>query len=335
MRITRDLLERIAESTVEERTAEDDTIVAAYMHGSVLEGADPVLGGTADIDLVFIHEQYDGQREIIRMTEDVHLDIEHHSKAIYQPPKDLRQRPWLGNTIFSCKPIYDPDHFLDFTQAGVRGLFHTYENVMARSQELLGRARTTWLHFHNRSYEFGPDQVMVYLQAIEDAANAVSNLVGMPLPERRFLINFGARVQALAKPDLYYDWVALLAGTGFINEVEGVDTKEEIKSWMLDWKADFEQINKGYEAPPSLHTHRLAYYMRAFETMLLSEQPESLLWPLVHSWTLMAQTMPSQVVQWQLVCENLGLMGPAFEQRLELLDKYLDDVEILLEKWEP
>jgi hypothetical protein len=199
----------------------------------------------------------------------------------------------------------------------------------------LSRARATWLHFHNRPYEFGPEQVWVYLQAIEDAANSVSNLVGTPLAERRFLINFGARVQALEKPDFYYDWVALLAGEDFIDEIEGVDMKETVKGWMLDWQADFEQINEGYETPPSLHTHRLAYYMRAFETMILSEQPESLMWPLLHSWTLMAQTMPSQAGQWQAACEKLGLMGPQFERRLDMLDAYLDELEILLEKWEP
>ena len=217
----------------------------------------------------------------------------------------------------------------------MRALFHNYENVLARSQELLSRGRATWLNFHNRPYEFGPEQVTTYMQAVEDAANAVSNLVGTPMTERRFLTQFGARVQALDNPDLYYDWVALLAGPNFIDEVEGVDAKEEIKSWMLDWQADFERINEGYETPPSLHTHRLAYYMRAFETMLLSEQPESLLWPLMHSWTLMACTMPSQAGKWQAVCERLGLIGPAFEDRLDMLDKYLDEVEILLEKWEP
>ncbi|HKJ26556.1 MAG TPA: hypothetical protein VJ965_02870 [Anaerolineales bacterium] len=335
MRITRDLLERIAETTIEERVKDDPTIVAAYLHGSVLEGFEPVLGGTADIDLVFVHDKFDGEREIIRMTEDVTLDIVHHSKSIYQPPKDLRQRPWLGNTVFICKPVYDPDHFITFTQASVRGLFHNYENVLARSQELLNRGRATWLNFHNRPYEFGPEQVTAYLQAIEDAANAVSNLVGQLLAERRFLVNFGARVQELKQPDLYYDWVALLAGENFIDKVESVDAKEEVKSWMLDWQANFKQINEGYETPPGLHTHRLAYYMRAFETMLLSEQPESLLWPLIHSWTKMARTMPSQMGEWRTVCEDLGLMGPQFEDRLDQLDAYLDAVEILLEKWEP
>jgi len=335
MRITRDLLERIAETTIEDRIAKDPTIVAAYLHGTVLEGSDPLLGGTADIDLVFVHEKFDGQREIIRMTEDVHLDIEHHSKSLYQPPKDLRQRPRLGNTVYGFKPIYDPDHFLDFTQASVRGMFNNYENVMARSQELLNRSRTTWLHFHNRSYEFSAEQVMAYLQAIEDAANALSNLVGAPLAQRRFLINFGARVQALEMPDLYYKWVDLLAGEGFIDRIEGPETKEEVKGWMLDWEADFNQLNDGYDAPPSLHRHRHAYYMRAYETMLASEQPEAILWPLLHSWTVMAQTMPSQTANWQLVCEKLGLMGAGFERRLDMMDAYLDQVDIYLEKWEP
>ena len=110
MRITRELLHRIAEDTIENRAKEDNSIIAAYLHGTVMEGEDPVLGGAADIDIVFIHEDFDREREIIRMTEDVHLDIEHHSKDQYQPPKELRTRPWLGYAIYRCQLLYDPQH---------------------------------------------------------------------------------------------------------------------------------------------------------------------------------------------------------------------------------
>ena len=41
MRITRDLLQRVAEDTVADRVKRDTSIVAAYLHGTVLEGEDP------------------------------------------------------------------------------------------------------------------------------------------------------------------------------------------------------------------------------------------------------------------------------------------------------
>ncbi|HAY85011.1 MAG TPA: hypothetical protein DCY42_08840 [Chloroflexi bacterium] len=332
MRITRELLHRIAEDTVAERAKKDSTILAAYLHGTVLEGEDPVLGGSADIDLVFIHERYDQEREIIRMTEDVHLDIEHHSKDMYQPAKDLRQRPWLGNTMFTCKPLYDPQHFLDFTQAGVRGLFFHYENVLARAEELMNRARTTWLYFHNRETQFGPDQVMTYLQALEDAANAVASLSGPPLGGRRFLYHFRDLAEQIAEPDLYPALINLLGG-GRVQA--GQRNVEEIKGWMFAWEDDLKRLNQGYQVPAALHIHRLAYYMRAYEAMLGSDQPETALWPLLHTWTLMAQTMPSQSEAWQTVCQQIGLMGDDFEERLEGLDGFLDRVEVLVEEWEP
>lgn len=332
MRITRDLLHRIAEDTVAEHAKKDATIIAAYLHGTVLEGDDPVLGGAADIDLVFVHEKYDQEREIIRMTEDVHLDIEHHSKEMYQPAKELRQRPWLGTTMFACKPLYDPQHFLDFTQAGVRGLFFHYENVLARTEELMNRARATWLYFHNRDTQHGPDQVMAYLQALEDAANAVACLVGPPLAGRRFLQSFKTLVEKTYQPDLYPEFIALLNGD--VLQV-GQHNVEEVKGWMFEWEDDLKRLNQSYAIPAELHIHRLAYYVRAYEAMLGSDHPETALWPLLRTWTLMAQTMPSQSAAWRAVCERTGLMGQDFEARLEGLDHFLDRVEVLVEEWEP
>ncbi len=332
MRITRELLHRIAEDTAAERAKQDPSIIAAYLHGTVLDGDDPVLGGAADIDLVFIHEHYDREREIIRMTEDVHLDIEHHSKEMYQPAVDLRTRPWLGNTMFACKALYDPQHFVDFTQAGVRGLFFHYENVLARAEELMNRARTTWLYFHNREAQFGPDQVMAYLQAVEDAANATASLFGPPLGGRRFLLRFRDQVEQMGIPDLYLDLVGLISG-GVVRA--GQHNVEEIKGWMFEWEDDLKRLNQGYEVPAALHIHRQAYYMRAYEAMLGSNQPETALWPLLHTWTLMAQTMPSQSGAWQAVCERIGLMGEGFGDHLDGLDAFLDKVEVLVEEWEP
>jgi len=332
MRITRELLHRIAEDTVAERAKKDPTIIAAYLHGTVLDGDDPVLGGSADIDLVFIHEHYDQEREIIRMTEDVHLDIEHHSKEMYQPAKDLRTRPWLGNTMFSCKALYDPQHFVDFTQAGVRGLFFHYENVLARAEELMNRARATWLHFHNRETQFGPDPVMVYLKALEDAANAVACLFGPPLGGRRFLHHFMNLTDSVGQAELYPELIQLISGGAM--EV-GQKNVEEIKGWMFEWEDDLKRLNQNYDVPPGLHIHRHAYYMRAYEAMLGSDHPEAALWPLLYTWTTMAQTMPSQAGTWQAVIERIGLMGDDFDGQLDGLDAFLDQVEILVEEWEP
>jgi len=326
MRITRDLLLNNAEDIVKERADKDGTIIGAYLYGSVLPGSEPLLGGTTDIDLVFIHQQYDRQREIIRLTEDVTLDIEHHAKDIYQPPKELRLDPELGGMVFAGKPLYDPEHFIDFVQAAVRGMFWEQGNVLLRAGNMLQAARRTWLKFHNAAPVHGPEQVAAYLQALEDAANAVVCLTGLPQGYRRFLLDFPERAEAIGEPGLYPGLLGLLTG--------GVEVAGAIRDWLPDWDADFVTINVSYEVPAALHKNRQAYYRRSFDALLASEQTEVAIWPFIRSWTEMAQTMPSQAETWQRACKELGLIGEKFEQRLAGLDAYLDRVEELLESWQ-
>jgi hypothetical protein len=326
MRITRDLLLNIAENTAEERGGGDSSVVAVYLYGSVLEGSEPLLGGTADIDLVVIHEDYDRQREIIRLTEDVTLDIEHHAKESYQPPKELRLKPELGSMMFAAKPLYDPEHFIDFVQAAVRGMFWEHDNVLMRTGSLLQEARRTWLRFHNTPPEYGPEQVAAYLQALEDVANAVVCLTGMPQGDRRFLLDFPSRAEAAGQPGMYPGLLGLIGG--------GIEVGDAVADWLPDWDADFMTLNLGYEVPPALHKHRQAYYRRSFDDLLDGEHPEAVLWPFLRTWTEMALTMPSQAQSWRAACEEMGLIGPAFDERLEGLDAFLDRVEELLEGWQ-
>jgi predicted nucleotidyltransferase len=326
MRITRDLLLNIAENTAAEHAGKDPSVVAVYLYGSVLAGSEPLLGGTADIDLVFIHADYDRKREIIRLTEDVTLDIEHHAKESYQPPKELRLQPELGSMMFAARPLYDPEHFIDFVQAAVRAMFWEIDNVLMRSGSLLQSARQTWLRYHNSPPEYGPEQVATYLQALEDVANAVVCLTGMPQGYRRFLLEYPKRAEAVDQPGLYPGLLGLIGG--------GIEIPDAVRDWLPDWDADFMTLNLSYEVPAGMHKHRQAYYRRGFEDLLESEQPEAVLWPFLRSWTEMALTMPSQAQSWRAACEAMGLVGPAFEERMAGLDAYLDRVEELLEDWQ-
>lgn len=326
MRITRELLLNIAEDTAAERASTGDSVVAAYLYGSVLEGSEPLLGGTADIDIVLIHEQYERKREIVRLTEDVTLDIEHHGRETYQNPKELRLHPEVGSMVFSAKPLYDPEHFIDFVQAAVRGMFWEHDNVLLRSGQMLQAARRTWLRFHNSMPDYGPEQVADYLQALEDVANAVVCLTGMPQGDRRFLLNFPMRAELVDEPGLYPGLLGLLTG--------GAEINGAVRDWLPDWDADFVTLNLSYEVPPALHKHRQGYYRQAFKALLDGERPEAVIWPFIRTWTEMALTMPSQAQSWRAVCEELGLVGPVFEQRLEGLDAYLDRVEEILENWQ-
>jgi hypothetical protein len=92
----------------------------------------------------------------------------------------------------------------------------------------------------------------------------------------------------------------------------------------------------GDSLPVRLHPHRRAYYRRAFESVLASDQPLDMLWPLLRTWTLAVCALPEEhpVVQtWREAGQHLGLLGGSFAQRLEALDAYLDLVEETLENW--
>ena len=67
MRVTRESLLRIAKETAQERAYNDPDIVAAYLTGSLLN-VDPMLGGTADIDIVFVHKNQADADPRIRKT---------------------------------------------------------------------------------------------------------------------------------------------------------------------------------------------------------------------------------------------------------------------------
>lgn len=321
------MLMKIAEDTAAERTQADASILSAYLVGTVLEG-EPLLGGAADIDLVFIYDGPGKEREIVRMTADVHLDILHHPKSDYEQARDLRQTPWLGHAVYACKPLYDPDHFLDFVQATVRGLFFDHENIALRAGSLLESARGTWLRFHNKPPRHGPKQVWEYLDALECTANAVACLNRPPLTERRLLLEFPASAEAVDQPGLFPGLLGLLGGS----EVEAAD----IEAWLPDWEECYELVNQSFDAPISLHTHRLGYYRKAFDGLLTVDPPQVVLWPLVRTWTLAAISLPPgipQVEAWRKACEQLGLTGEWFEERLEGFDAYLDRVEELFEQW--
>lgn len=327
MRITPALLHKIARDTVAQRIRRDRTLLAVYLAGSLLSG-DPLLGGTADIDLFCVHDDpVSPEREIQRLTDEVHLDIAHHGRDEYNQARTLRQHPWLGYGIINCTIMHDPQHFMDFTQASVRGQFNLPENILSRVQNLSEHARQIWLELHDERQEPGLDQVSNYLRAVGQAANAVACLNGPPLTDRRFLLQFPQRAAAVGRPGLYPGLVGLLGGA----QVDSGDLQE----WLQAWEGAYLAIPPE-TATPRLHPDRFAYYRQAFESLLGSESPQDVLWPLLRTWHKAIRLLPAdhpQVETWQQVFSDIGLLGPGFRERVNALDAYLDSVEELLDEW--
>jgi predicted nucleotidyltransferase len=74
VKITRQHLIDLARNEALKR-ADLNNVLSAYLIGSVASG-DPLLGDTADIDLVLIHQgEAPSQRETVRLSHQVHFDI--------------------------------------------------------------------------------------------------------------------------------------------------------------------------------------------------------------------------------------------------------------------
>jgi len=327
MRITRDTLLKIAKETIDRQVRANRDIIAAYLCGS-LSGDEFLLGGTADIDLVFIHDgQPSTPREIIHLTDDVHLDIAHHDQKDYRQPRSLRTHPWLGPTLDACKALYDPRHFLDFTQASVRSQFDRPDTVLQRVRSSAGRSRQIWTDLQMLPATPGPQELNSYLRAVWHVANAIAGLSGPPLTERRFLLGFPARATALNRPGLYAGLLGLLGASNV--------STDTLWGWLAMWQTAYHAL-PAEKAPPRLHPHRSAYYQKAFEALLSNPQPQAVLWPLLHTWSLAASLLPPQsddLRDWQEALTQAGLLGPNFAERLEALDSYLDLVDETLEEW--
>jgi hypothetical protein len=327
MRITRDTLLKIVRDTVAQRTRSDRGVIAIYLSGSLLED-EYLLGGTADIDLFIIHtDPTPAAREIVHLSDEVHLDIAHHQHRDYRQARLLRTHPWIGPNIINCKILYDPQHFMDFTQASVRAQFDRPELVLARARVQVNSARQTWVTFHEQRPDPEPNDILAYLAALENAANGVAGLNGPPLTERRFLQRFARRAEAARKPGLFPGLMGLLG-------VSKIDL-ETLQSWFPTWQAAFQAVPT-QDAPIRLHPHRQVYYRQGLESLVAGAHPMSALWPLLRTWTLAVSLLPQESdlrLSWRAALQTAGLIGQDFQERVDALDAYLDQVEETLDSW--
>ena len=329
MRVTRESLIRLAKENAQERAFNNRDIVAAYLTGSLLSDANPILGATTDIDLVLVHAtQPAARREIVKLSADFHLDIRHRSKAEFKSPRELRADPLLGYEMYDPMLLYEREKFFEFVQAGLRAgfEFHTTALVLIRCRKLLSEARKGWIDLMDIGQEkAGPLQVKQFLRALTQAGNTVAELTGGPLAERRFLLDFPARAQAAD----HSDFAATLFNLIGASQVEPAT----VSGWLPDWKTAFLTAAENAKVDQSIHAARLNYYEKAIEFLLTSEMPLTCLWPMINTWTLAANVLNvEQADGWKAATEHLGLLGTGFEKRVSELDQYLDDIEVRLDE---
>ena len=328
MRVTRESLIRIAKETAQERAFNDRGIIAAYLTGSLVTSEiDPMLGGTTDIDIIFVHaEEPKHRREFVQLTPDFHLDISHRAKSEFKRPRELRLDPWLGWEMYDPMLLYEREKFFEFIQAGLRAgfEFNAPAPALQRSRLLLSHARGIWRDLLGVTDVVTPKDVAQYMKSLYHAVNAVAELSGPPLQERRLMLEFLPRAETAQRPEMNAELFNLLGAShldpAFIND------------WIPAWRLAFEASMENSRVDPCIHPARLNYYEKAIRSMLAGETPRAALWPLLQTWTLAVEVLPDHIGPWSSACDQLGFTSPRFEDHVNGLDQYLDEVEILLDE---
>jgi hypothetical protein len=328
MRVTRESLIRIAKETAQERAFNDKDIIAAYLTGSLVSETDPILGGTADIDIILVHaEEPKHRREFVKLTPDFHLDISHRAKAEFKKPRELRLDPWLGWEMYDPMLLYEREKFFEFIQAGLRAgfEFNAPAPALQRSRLLLSQARSIWRDLLAVENTLTPTDVSQYLKSLYHAVNAVAELSGPPLQERRLMLEFLPRAETAQRPSLNAGLLDLLGALDLDPSV--------ISAWLPEWKQAFETAMENSRVDARIHPARLNYYEKAIQAMLAGETPQAALWPLLQTWTLAVEVLSGQALStWQSACDRLRFTAAGFEARVNGLDQYFDEVEILLDE---
>ncbi len=327
MRVTKESLIRIAKETTQERVYNDPEIIAAYLTGSLLN-AEPMLGGTADIDIVFVYKNLPAKtREFVKLTPDFHLDISRRTKDEFKSPRELRADPWLGYEMYAPVLLYEREKFFDFVQASLRAGFDFEQPplMLQRCRKLLSHGRGIWMDISELDHPAGPKEIKKYMKALFHAVNAVAEISGPPIQERRLLLEFPARAEAVQR-------TGMVAGAYGLLGANNVDA-EKIKGWVSDWKSAFGLATAHSNVDMRIHPARLNYYEKAIKAMLEGDTPVAALWPLVHTWTMCAEVLENDHYQfWESAMKELGLLGAGFEERVQGLDHFIDEIEILLEQ---
>jgi hypothetical protein len=300
-------------------------LLSAYLIGTVAHG-DPLLGETADIDLVLIHAHAPLQgREIVRLSHQVHFDITHHHKSHYEKPSDLRTDPWLGPAL--CEPIflYDPDHFFEWAQAGARGQFYRADHTLARAQAFLAQARQ-----QASLLQLSARWERTFLMAALNAANCIASLYKFPVAGRRLTLRLKDQVQALGEPEVYGRFLKLIGA----DKIHAWSVAELFQPWTLAFDTASRADNDDL-----LADCRKDYYLQGFQALSEHDNQKAVLWPLLYTWERSMQSMDNRSDSqahrdaWERALQLAGLDQTRRPEKEAAIMEYIQFIAARLDRW--
>ncbi len=324
MRIDREKLLWLARAEAESRAAESD-VISGYVIGSVA-AAEPLLGDTTDIDLVLIHRDAPIiSREMVPLSDEVHLDIAHQPASLYSQPRELRIHPWLGPSM--CEPVFlfDPEHFFERAQAGVRGQFHRADHVHARALAFLQRARDL-----KDALGQGGRWLPMYLRSTLEGANAAACLIGFPAAGRRVALKLESQLRTLDQGGLFATFLNLHGAMGA--------STWNLPGWLSAWAKCFD-LATGNSRDPLLNACRRTYLLQGFQALAEAERPDAAIWPLLMIWERALDCLELAGISgahrgaFEAVLCSLELADDDHANREQQLETFLDTIEAQLEIW--
>jgi hypothetical protein len=137
------------------------------------------------------------------------------------------------------------------------------------------------------------------------------------------MLEFAERAETAGRPAMDAALTALMGASSLEPSI--------IQSWLPDWRLAFQAATQNNRADARLHPARLNYYEKAILALLASEKPHAALWSLLQTWTLAVDAVPEAESPWRAACGQLGLVA-GLSERVEALDHFLDEVELLLDE---
>lgn len=326
--IERETLLKIAREAAAQRMAARRSLISAYLTGSVAAN-EPLLGDATDIDLILIDDsETPPAREVVRLTDQVALDVQYRSKVGYANPKALRVDPWRGPEM--CEPIFlnDPTHFFELAQASARGQFHRSDHVAARARTFIEWARNE-LHLGvlPGAEPSAPVTLAALCRSLLYAANAIISLTAFPGAGRRLVMKLETAARRLARADGYDEFMAL-----FATEPVG---QAQAQAWLADWSATY---RAGQSAEDELiHPARRTIYERGFQAQIQADRAAEALWLMLYTWQACLKHLPSdspQADHWITFLEQLQMASPSdFKEKVRQVSAYLDLAAQMVEAW--
>ncbi len=322
MRITHDALMKLARETVEKRFAHDINVTAVFLVGS-LRPEHGAVESPADVDLLVLHNgELPRDREIVKLSNDYHLDITYENVSLYAQPRELRGDGWRGWAMWDPRLLFQRGRFFEYTQSVVRAQFEDPANIIKRARFFSVPAREAWFGMQMDIESANP---LKLFNAIFNAANSLVALTGAPISERRLLAEFPERAKSIEQDDMIHTLFASVSSNA---------TAQIITQWLPAWELAFKATA---QSPGDLRLHpaRFSYYKSAIEAQLSSDMPSAAVWPMLYTWALAAENgsfNEQQQNDWAGVCAALGLSTQALPERLQSLDAFLDRLEEILEQ---